>query len=75
MMSIRNIAIFAISDPFGSYLYDRHHVGFKQLVWLNAGSSAAVLLFVPLLPGRAVGRARGDRARGLTLRACAGLLD
>jgi predicted MFS family arabinose efflux permease len=50
MMSIRNVAIFAISDPFGSYLYERHHVGFKQLVWLNAGSSAAVLLFVPLLP-------------------------
>jgi MFS family permease len=50
MMSIRNVAIFAISDPLGSYLYSRHHVGFKQLVWLNAGSSAAVLLFVPLLP-------------------------
>jgi predicted MFS family arabinose efflux permease len=50
MMSIRNVAIFAISDPLGSYLYSRHHVGFKQLVWLNAGSSAAVLLFVPILP-------------------------
>jgi hypothetical protein len=50
MMSIRNVALFAISDPLGSYLYSRHHVGFKQLVWLNAGSSAAVLLFVPILP-------------------------
>jgi predicted MFS family arabinose efflux permease len=50
MMSVRNIAIFAISDPLGSYLYDRYHLGFKHLVWLNAGSSAAVLLFVPLLP-------------------------
>jgi predicted MFS family arabinose efflux permease len=50
MMSIRNVAIFVVSDPFGSYLYDRYHVGLKQLVWLNAGSSAAVLLFVPLLP-------------------------
>jgi MFS family permease len=50
MMSIRNIAIFAISDPLGSKLYDDYHVGFKQLVWLNAGSSAAVLLFIPLLP-------------------------
>src|SRR5450631_218208 len=50
MMSIRNIAIFFISDQLGSYLYDRYHVGFKQLVWLNAGSSAAVLFFVPLLP-------------------------
>jgi hypothetical protein len=50
MMSLRNISIFAISDPFGSYLYDHYHLGFKHLVWLNAGSSAAVLLFVPLLP-------------------------
>jgi len=50
MMSIRNIALFAISDPLGSYLYSQHHVGFKQLVWLNAGSSAAVLLFLPALP-------------------------
>jgi predicted MFS family arabinose efflux permease len=50
MISVRNLAIFAISDPLGSYLFDRYHVGFKQLVWLNAGSSAAVLLFVPLLP-------------------------
>jgi len=49
MMSIRNVAIFAISNPLGSYLYT-HHVGFKQLIWLNAGSTAAVLLFVPLLP-------------------------
>jgi predicted MFS family arabinose efflux permease len=50
MMSIRNVAIFAISDVVGSYLYGHYHVGFKQLVWLNAGSSAAVLFFIPLLP-------------------------
>ena len=50
IMSVRNIAIFGISDPVGSYLYDHYHLGFKSLVWLNAGSSAVVLLFVPLLP-------------------------
>jgi predicted MFS family arabinose efflux permease len=50
MMSIRNVAIFAVSNPLGSYLYDHYHMSLKQLVWLNAGSSAAVLLFVPLLP-------------------------
>jgi hypothetical protein len=50
MMSVRNVAIFAISDPLGSYLYDHYHLGFKNLVWLNAGSSAAVLVFIPLLP-------------------------
>ncbi len=50
MMSIRNVAIFAISNPLGSYLYDHYHLSLRQLVWLNAGSSAAVLLFLPLLP-------------------------
>lgn len=50
MMSVRNIAIFGISNPLGSKLYDDFHMGFKQLVWLNAGSTAVVLLFVPLLP-------------------------
>ncbi|HXT99188.1 MAG TPA: MFS transporter [Polyangia bacterium] len=50
MMSIRNVSIFVISGLLGSYLYDHYHMSFKQLVWLNAGSSAAVLLFVPLLP-------------------------
>jgi BT1 family protein len=62
MVSVRNVAIFAISDPFGSYLYDRYHVGFKQLVWLNAGSSAAVLLFVPLLPAALLASRERSRA-------------
>jgi hypothetical protein len=61
MMSIRNIAIFAISDYAGSYLYDHYHVGFKRLVWINAGSSAAVLLFVPLLPAALLAAREGDR--------------
>jgi predicted MFS family arabinose efflux permease len=63
MMSIRNIAIFAISDVVGSKLYDRYHVGFKQLVWINAGSSAAVLLFVPLLPAALLAAREGDGRR------------
>ncbi len=63
MMSIRNIAIFAISNVVGSYLYSQYHVGFKQLVWINAGSTAAVLLFVPLLPAALLAaREGGERA-------------
>ena len=50
MMSIRNVSIFVISGLLGSYLYDHYHMTLKQLVWVNAGSSAAVLFFVPLLP-------------------------
>jgi len=50
VMSVRNVALFAISDPVGSYLYSQHHVGFKSLVWINGGSTLAVLLFLPLIP-------------------------
>ena len=31
-------------------LYGRFHLGFDRLVLVNAGSTLAVLLFVPLLP-------------------------
>jgi hypothetical protein len=50
MMSIRNIALYGVSDVVGSLLYGRFHLGFDKLVWINATSSAAVLLFVPFLP-------------------------
>jgi hypothetical protein len=50
MMSVRTISLFAFSDPLGSLLYGRFHLGFERLVVLNAGSTLAVLLFVPLLP-------------------------
>jgi hypothetical protein len=50
MIGVRNVALYAISDPVGSYLYGHYHVGFKQLVWINAGSTLAVLLFLPVLP-------------------------
>jgi len=49
MMSILNIAQ-SISDVFGSWLMDHHHVSFLRLVWLNAGTTALVLLAIPLLP-------------------------
>ena len=50
MMSVRNISLFAVSDPLGSMLYGRYHLGFDKLVLVNAGSTLAVLLFVPFLP-------------------------
>ncbi len=49
-MSVQNVALFAISDVVGSRLYSHYHVGFKSLVWINALSTLAVLLFLPLLP-------------------------
>jgi predicted MFS family arabinose efflux permease len=49
MMSVRNGGM-AISDIFGSWLIDQHHVSFFKLVWLNAGTTALILLVIPFLP-------------------------
>ena len=49
MMSVLNVAQ-SLSDIFGSWLMDQHHVSFFKLVWLNAGTTAFVLFVIPLLP-------------------------
>src|SRR5215471_343276 len=49
MMSARNFALGG-SDVFGAWLLDSRGWSFPELVWLNAGTTALVLLFVPLLP-------------------------
>jgi hypothetical protein len=49
MASAQNIALYGLSDPIGSRLYT-HHVTFQKLVWINAGSTLAVLAFLPLVP-------------------------
>jgi predicted MFS family arabinose efflux permease len=49
MMSVRNGGQ-AISDIFGSWLIDQHHVTFFKLVWLNAGTTALILIVIPFLP-------------------------
>jgi predicted MFS family arabinose efflux permease len=59
MMSARNFAISG-SDVLGSWLIDTHGWAFHQLVWLNAGTTALVLCFIPLLPRAIVARRDGD---------------
>jgi len=49
MMSARNFALGG-SDVLGAWLLDSRGWTFPELVWLNAGTTALVLLFVPLLP-------------------------
>src|SRR5262249_61267482 len=49
MMSARNFALGG-SDVIGAWLLDSRGWSFTELVWLNAGTTAVVLLFVPLLP-------------------------
>ena len=48
MLSVRNVALFG-ADVVGSYLVD-HKWPFSSLVYLNAGTTAIVLLLLPLLP-------------------------
>ncbi len=61
MMSVRNGAQ-AFSDILGSMLIDRYHIGFSNLVWLNAGTTALVLLVIPFLPGVLMDRRDGAAA-------------
>ena len=55
MMSVLNVAQ-SLSDVFGSWLMDQHHVSFLKLVWLNAGTTALVLFVIPLLPSTLIER-------------------
>jgi hypothetical protein len=63
MLSVQNLSALALSDPLGSYLYGRVHLGFKWLVWINAGSTLAVLLFIPLLPRLLLSEREGEGHR------------
>ena len=49
MMSVWNLTN-ALSDVSGSWLFNHFRMTFLSLVWLNAGTTALVLLVVPLLP-------------------------
>jgi MFS family permease len=59
MMSARNFALKG-SDLFGSWLLDTHGWTFAQLVWLNAGTTALILVFIPFLPKILVSRREGE---------------
>jgi Na+/melibiose symporter-like transporter len=61
MMSAWNLTA-ALSNWFGSYLYDARGMTFMQLVWLNAGTTALVLVIVPFLPASLLRRRDGDKA-------------
>jgi hypothetical protein len=63
MMSARNFALGG-SDVIGSWLIDSHGWFFHQLVWLNAGTTALILLFIPLLPRVVMNRKDGEVAAG-----------
>lgn len=59
MMSVLNLT-GAVSNLVGSWLYQHLHWNFKNLVWLNAGTTALVLLIVPLIPSSLMDRRDGE---------------
>jgi predicted MFS family arabinose efflux permease len=63
MMSARNLALGG-SDVIGSRLIDTYGWVFHQLVWLNAGTTALVLIFIPFLPRPIMSRKDGDVVQG-----------
>jgi Na+/melibiose symporter-like transporter len=66
LMSVYNVAVFAISNPVGSWLYElpgagwHHNLG--RLVWLNTGTSLVALVMVPLLPRILLTHREGENA-------------
>ena len=54
ILSAWNIGL-SLSDVVGSRLYGHYHLDFRSLVWINACTTALVLLAIPFLPNRLVG--------------------
>lgn len=61
MMSVWNLTN-ALSDWSGSYLYDVFRLTFRDLVWVNAGTTALVLLALPFLPAALMRSREGEYA-------------
>jgi hypothetical protein len=59
MMSARNLALGG-SDVIGARLMDTYHWTFHELVWLNASTTAVVLIFIPFLPRLIMTRKDGE---------------
>ncbi len=66
LMSVYNVAVFVVSDPLGSWLYESPMAGWhhnlERLILLNSGTSLVALLLVPLLPGILLAHRDGEHA-------------
>jgi predicted MFS family arabinose efflux permease len=59
MMSVWNLTN-SLSDWVGSTLFTHYGLTFQHLTWLNAGTTALVLLAVPFLPKALLQRRDGE---------------
>ncbi len=63
MITCWNLGLM-LSNLSGGYLYDHFNKNFLNLVWVNAGTTALVLVVVPFLPGHLVDRREGEGVSG-----------
>ena len=49
ILSVWNLAD-ALSDVWGTKLYDDYHMGFNNIIWIHTISTIVILLFIPLIP-------------------------
>lgn len=61
MLAFWNLSMM-VSDVLGSYLFDQFQMPFRNLVWINASTTALVLIVVPFLPGHLVDKKEGEAA-------------
>jgi hypothetical protein len=64
VLSMQTLGLYAISDVVGSVLYGHFHLTFKQLVWVDAAATLAVLLFLPALPRSLLAGREGEVHEG-----------
>jgi len=64
LMSVWNLTN-GFSDYGGSWLYRYFNQHFEALVWVNTITTIAVIVFIPLLPGRLMNRKDGEPEPGL----------
>jgi predicted MFS family arabinose efflux permease len=54
-----NVAV-AVSDLAGSWLYQQYGLSFKNLAWLNSGTTLMILFIVPLIPASLIAIREGQ---------------
>ncbi|MFM7179971.1 MAG: MFS transporter [Verrucomicrobiales bacterium] len=59
MMAVWNLSN-SVSEVLGAHLSDVYKFTFNNLVWLNAGTTALILLIVPFLPAFLVDKKEGE---------------
>ena len=59
IFALGNLSI-SISDVIGTWLYAHMHQNFMNLIWVNVGTTALILIVIPFLPKMLVGHKDGE---------------